>query len=104
MFPTSLRSQAGALSQFVNALGKMVGPMILGVVAGTGDLITPKATLDALQPAFLTLAVFSGIVSCTFLFAGLETHGVSLGALDASGKAPRIDPALTEVRARTVPN
>jgi len=104
MFPTSLRSQAGALSQFVNALGKMVGPMILGVVAGTGDLITPKATLDALQPAFLTLAAFSGVVSCTFLFAGLETHGVSLGALDASGKAPRIDPALAEVRARTVPN
>jgi putative MFS transporter len=85
LFPTSLRSQAGALSQFINALGKMVGPMILGVVAGTGDLVTPKATLDALQPAFLTLAVFSGVVSCTFLLAGIETHGVSLSTLDEPG-------------------
>ena len=101
MFPTSLRSRAGALSQVVNALGKILGPMILGIVAGTGDLITPKATLDALQPAFLTLAAFSGVVCCTFLIAGVETHGVSLSALDASDGAPQIDPALAVASPRT---
>lgn len=101
MFPTPLRSQAGALSQFVNALGKIVGPMILGIVAGTGDLITPKATLDALQPAFVTLAIFSGVVCCTYLFAGIETHGVSLSALD---ERPAGSPILasTNARVRTV--
>jgi putative MFS transporter len=102
MFPTSLRSRVGALSQFVNALGKMLGPMILGIVAGTGDLVTPKATLDALQPAFLTLAAFSAVVCCTFLIAGVETHGVSLSALDASDGEPKVDPTVTVARAQIV--
>lgn len=84
LFPTPLRSQAGAFAQICNALGKIVGPMILGLVAGSGDLITPKATLEALQPAFLILALFSGVVACSFLAFRRETHGRSLGDIAAS--------------------
>lgn len=84
LFPTPLRSQAGAFAQILNALGKIVGPMILGLVAGSGDLITPKATLDALQPAFIILALFSGVVACSFLAIKRETHGRSLGDIAKS--------------------
>lgn len=81
LFPTPQRSQAAAFAQIVNALGKIVGPMILGLVAGSGDLITPKATLDALQPAFIILALFSAVVACSFLAFKRETHGRSLSEI-----------------------
>lgn len=84
LFPTSLRTQAAAFAQVVNAIGKIVGPMILGLVAGSGDLVTPKATIDALQPAFIIMAVFAGVVACSFLALKRETHGRSLPELEAT--------------------
>ena len=86
LFPTPQRSHAAAFAQIVNALGKIVGPMILGLVAGSGDLITPKATLDALQPAFIILALFSAVIACSFLVFKRETHGRSLSEI-ANGPA-----------------
>jgi putative MFS transporter len=83
LFPTALRSRAAGLAQVVNGFGKILGPMILGLIAGAGNVITPQATVEALTPAFLCLAGFSLLVGLTFLVVRIETRGRSLDQLSA---------------------
>jgi len=101
LFPTTLRTRAGALAQVVNGLGKILGPMVLGLIAGSGTLLTPQATIDALTPAFLCLAGFSLLVGLTFAVVRIETRGRSLDQLGAltpgheepGGSAASVPPA-----------
>jgi len=96
LYPTALRSRAGAYTQIVNGLGKIIGPMILAIVAGTGNLVSPQATVSAITPVFFILAAFSAIVGITFLLVQRETHGRSLERL-AAGDPERaaISPSAT---------
>jgi hypothetical protein len=48
--------RAGRLTQAANGVGKIAGPLCLALIAGTSNLITPKATIEAVTPAFLFLA------------------------------------------------
>ena len=41
----------------VSNLGKIIGPLGLALIAGSSDLVSPKATIDALFPAFLFLCL-----------------------------------------------
>jgi hypothetical protein len=53
------------------------------MIAGTGDLVEPDATLDALLPAFLFLAAFSVLAGLAFAVVKLEPHGRDLESLSA---------------------
>ena len=57
VFPVGLAGRGSALTQAANGVGKILGPLCLAVIAGAGDVVSPKATLAALQPAFLFLAL-----------------------------------------------
>ena len=59
IFPTSLRTHGMGLAWAVSGLGRIIGPLVIALVAGTGDLVDPEATLDALAPSFLFLAVLA---------------------------------------------
>ena len=48
VFPTSLRTHGMGLAWAVSGLGRIIGPLVIALVAGTGDLVDPEATLDAL--------------------------------------------------------
>jgi putative MFS transporter len=70
-----LGARAAGLSQAANGCGKVLGPLCLALIAGTNNIVAPKATAEAVTPAFLFLAgcmVAVGLV-CTFL--GPETVG-----------------------------
>ena len=56
IFPTRLAARAIGVGQAANGIGKILGPLCLAVIAGTGNVITPRATTDAVLPAFLFLA------------------------------------------------
>jgi putative MFS transporter len=102
LFPTALRTRAGGLAQAVNGLGKILGPMVLGLIAGTGNLLTPQATVDALTPAFLCLAGFSLLVGITFAVTPIETRGRSLDQLGAL--TPGLDePGASETATSAAP-
>jgi len=94
IFPVRLNARGTALAQAANGFGKIAGPLCLALIAGTSNLITPKATIDALTPAFLFLAGCGLVVGLAFSFLGIETHGRPL-ALDEESQSNASAPALT---------
>jgi putative MFS transporter len=48
------------------------------VLAGSSNIIAPKATADAVLPAFVFLGGTMLVVALAYLFLGVETHGRTL--------------------------
>ena len=86
MFPSNVRATGLGLAYGLGALGKVVGPALLAIVSGSSNLITPKATQDAVTPAFLIMAGL--LVLGAFVYSRApETKGLSLDELDAEQNA-----------------
>ena len=83
MFPTSLRTHGIGLAWGVSGVGRIIGPLVIALVAGTGDLVDPEATLDALAPSFLFLPGSALLVGVGFLLVRIEPHGRDLETLAA---------------------
>jgi putative MFS transporter len=75
VFPVSLGARAFGLAQAANGVGKILGPVCLALIAGNNDVVSPKATADAVAPAFLFLAAceFAALIAI-FAFRR-EPHG-----------------------------
>src|SRR6202012_6132251 len=78
LFPVRLSARGVGLAQAANGVGKIAGPLCLALIAGTSNLITPKATIDAVTPAFLFLAACGLATGLAFTLLGVETHGKPL--------------------------
>jgi putative MFS transporter len=75
MFGVRLGARSSGLGQAANGVGKILGPLSLALIAGTGNLVSPRATEAAVFPAFVFLAVGMLLVALSFAFLGVETHG-----------------------------
>jgi putative MFS transporter len=84
-------ARSSGLGQTANGVGKILGPFSLALIAGTSNIVSPKATEDAVFPAFLFLAFCMLLVGLSFLVLGVETHGraISLGAEEEEDRAVR---------------
>jgi MFS transporter, putative metabolite:H+ symporter len=82
-YGVNLGARSAGLGQTANGFGKIIGPLSLSVIAGTGNLVTPQQTAAAVLPTFLFLACCMVPVGLSFLLLGVETHGKAL-ALDAN--------------------
>jgi MFS transporter, putative metabolite:H+ symporter len=78
----SLGSRSSGLGQAANGVGKILGPLALALLAGSGNVIAPKATAEAVFPAFVFLGAVMLAVALVYAFLGVETHGkpIALGA------------------------
>jgi MFS transporter, putative metabolite:H+ symporter len=74
-YGVSLGSRSSGLGQAANGVGKILGPLALALLAGSDNVIAPKATADAVFPAFLFLGATMLAVALAFAFLGVETHG-----------------------------
>jgi MFS transporter, putative metabolite:H+ symporter len=74
-YGVNLGSRSSGLGQAANGVGKIVGPLALAVLAGSSNVIAPKATAEAVFPAFAMLAGIMLLVALAYLFLGVETHG-----------------------------
>lgn len=81
VFPTRLRTHGAGLAQFVNGIGKIIGPLGLALVIGSSNIVSPQATRDAMVPGLFFLAAFSILAAVGFLLLP-ETRGRSLEALE----------------------
>ncbi|HVC54463.1 MAG TPA: MFS transporter [Stellaceae bacterium] len=81
-----LGSRASGLGHAAAGVGKILGPLTLAVIAGTGNLIKPQATAQAVFPAFLFLAANMLAVALAFMFLAVEMHG----------RAMSLDPETTD--------
>jgi putative MFS transporter len=73
-----LGARSSGLGQAANGVGKIVGPLALALLAGSSNIIAPKATAAAIFPAFVMLSVLMLLVAAAYLFLGVETHGVPI--------------------------
>jgi putative MFS transporter len=75
VFPVSLGGRAFGLAQAANGVGKILGPVCLALIAGSSDVVSPKATADAIGPAFLFLATCEFAALIAIFAYRREPHG-----------------------------
>ena len=87
VWPKHLRALGMGAGYGMGGLGKMLGPVALGLFAGGGNLVTPKATLEAVGPAvgLWAAATFAVAVACYF---GIETGNKSIEEIDTMVHIP----------------
>ena len=92
VWPTRLRTTGMGSAYGFGGFGKIIGPLGLALMIGASDVITPKATIDAIVPGFLYFAAWMALCGCAFLFFGFETGRQSLVEIDAAlDEAPAAD-------------
>ena len=74
-YGVNLGARSSGLGQAANGVGKILGPLALALLAGSSNVIAPKATAAAVFPAFVFLGVTMLAVALAYLFLGIETHG-----------------------------
>lgn len=90
VWPAPLRARGQGVGNAFGGLGKMLGPALLGLMAGSGNLVTPQATLDVITPVFLTFAGCSVAIAVVFLLLAPETARASLDEI-AFSMAGKVD-------------
>ncbi|HUC10492.1 MAG TPA: MFS transporter [Stellaceae bacterium] len=80
-------ARAAGLNLAANGFGKILGPASLAVIAGTGNLLTPHATEQAILPGFMFLSICALGIGLAFTFLGPETHGRPLAMTDDAAPA-----------------
>jgi putative MFS transporter len=75
VFPVPLGGRAFGLAQAANGVGKILGPVCLALIAGSNDVVSPKATADAIAPAFLFLAACEFAALIAIFAYRREPHG-----------------------------
>jgi putative MFS transporter len=90
LFGVRMGARSSGLGQAANGIGKILGPLSLALIAGTGNIVSPHATAEAVLPAIMFLAGAMVLVGLSFAVLGVETHGVPM-ALDTDGeRMPRM--------------
>src|ERR1700692_479463 len=75
VFPVWLGGRAFGLAQAANGIGKILGPVCLALIAGSNDVVSPKATADAIAPPFLFLAACEFAALIAIFAYRREPHG-----------------------------
>jgi putative MFS transporter len=82
VWPTRLRTTGMGAAYGFGGIGKIIGPLGLALIVGSSDIITPKATLDAIGPSFAYFTAWMALCGCGFLFFGFETGKQSISRID----------------------
>lgn len=99
-YPVHLGGSASALSQAVNGVGKMLGPLCLGLIAGSGNVVAPAASEAAVIPAFAFMSACCVLAGLAYTLLPIETHGVPLAVGDEGAGLVSTRPIAAPVRQR----
>jgi len=77
-YPVRLASLAMGLASAASGIGKILGTVALGLLAGAGNLVSPEATEQGIVPGFLFLAGCAAFSGLGYTLFGIETHGRAL--------------------------
>ena len=70
-----LGARAAGLAQAASGIGRIVGPLILAVLAGASNIVAPAMTQAAVPPTFLVFAGCMVAVALAFWLLAKEMHG-----------------------------
>ena len=82
VWPSRLRASGMGFGFGIGNFGKILGPLGLALIVGSSDVVSPKATIAAVEPAMMYLAGWYALSGIVFLLLGFETRGRSLEELD----------------------
>ncbi|MQA05615.1 MAG: MFS transporter [Streptosporangiales bacterium] len=82
VWPSWLRTTGMGFAYGIGGIGKVIGPLGLGLIVGSSNLVKPEATVTDLMPAFCYFAGWYALCAVMFAVLGFETKGKSLEALD----------------------
>jgi len=94
VFGVRLGARSSGLGQAANGVGKILGPLSLALIAGTGNIVSPHATADAVLPAFMFLAFAMVCVGLSFSILGVETHGMPMALHEEAEREAEERPAV----------
>ena len=75
LYPTRTAALGTGVASAAGGAGKILGPVALGLIAGAHNLVSPKATEHAVEPAFLFLGTCCLLAGAAYHLLGIETHG-----------------------------
>ena len=99
VWPTRLRTTGMGSAYGFGGIGKIIGPLGLAFMIGSSNVITPKATLDAIVPSFMYFAAWMAVCACAFIFFGFETGKQSRTKSDAELEDKTTPPSASPARA-----
>lgn len=82
LYPVRLAALGGAVAHVASGSAKLIGPVLLALVAGSSNIFSPAATDAAIMPAFLLIALFPAIGLAAVLRFRFETNGVPMRLTD----------------------
>jgi MFS transporter, putative metabolite:H+ symporter len=81
MAPGEMRSRANAI------IGKIIGPLGLALIGGSGSYVRLHVPLPEIPLAFLYLGCWFLMAGTVYYFFGIETRGKSIEEIDRELKA-----------------
>jgi putative MFS transporter len=82
VWPQRLRGTGMGAAWGVGGVGRILGPMILAIFAGSSNLVLPKPTTAAITPAYVFFALCGLALSVTYYFSR-ETRNKSVAEIEA---------------------
>jgi putative MFS transporter len=77
VWPAQLRAAGMGSAYGMGGIGKLIGPMVVAFFAGSTNIVSPKATGDAIGSVYIFLAVCFVLQGILFHFAR-ETKGKTM--------------------------
>ncbi len=81
IWPQRLRGTGMGSAYGIGGIGRIFGPMILAIFAGSANLVTPKATVNAIGPAWTFFALCGAAMAVTYFFS-LETRNKTVAEIE----------------------
>lgn len=95
LWPAGLRTHGQGLGNALGGVGKIIGPLVLALFANSHNLVSPAATEQATQPAFLFFGGCILLTAVVFGFVCPETNKRNLEALgEGAGHSPHSERAV----------
>jgi putative MFS transporter len=82
VWPSHLRTSGMGSAYGFGGIGKIIGPLGLALIVGSGNYLKPDVPLPQIPLAFLYLGCWFLMTGAVYYFFGIETRGKSIEQID----------------------
>jgi putative MFS transporter len=82
VWPSHLRTSGMGSAYGFGGIGKIIGPVGLALIVGSGNYLKPDVPLPQIPLAFIYLGCWFLMAGAVYYFFGLETRGKSIEQID----------------------
>jgi putative MFS transporter len=82
VWPSHLRTSGMGSAYGFGGIGKIIGPVGLALIVGSGNYLKPDVPLPQIPQAFVYLGCWFLMAGAVYYFLGIETKGKSIEQID----------------------